>query len=598
VSEPAEAVPILGRLAAMVARGILHGFFEYYAEFSKIMARSKRRFEDCDWPGLQDDAHERLTLYGRAIDGTAGYVEAMVSDRVEIPEFWERMRRAYEELSMDPANGDLARAYFSTVKRRFIPVDAQDFLPSHIEVPHQEHFEREVHVFEPKVGADAIESLLRAIIAMHPFQTKYADLDGDVKAAAALLEDRLSAPLSRRPVAVLKPIFYRARKAHIIGRIWSAGRYRPLVITLTNSPAGIRVGDVLLGDEETSSLFSFTRSQFHVVTDHHREMMGFLKSLAPAKSPADLYASVGYNNLSKSAVLADLFKLVEQPKERFRRTSGISGTVMIAFELPGSRFVLKIIRDRFLTRRVDTTRDKVMRRYRFVQHCERAGRILDIFHFQHVRFERAWFAEDLLEEIKSTAPSKITVDDRHIILREFYVQRKVIPLDVFFRGPIDPSVMRRVVIDFGFLHKELAARNIFTGDVVPNNFGVVSVGRRAMRVVSFDYDGYSRLTDMRFLQNEVGPEVTASIASNPWSVYDDWEAPEDRMVIDEEWDVIPDKFRMTFGVPEPFKEEFGRVHGELYSARYWIDLQAELRRRREFVEAFPYPMIARSSESM
>src|SRR5215470_12280486 len=190
-----------------------------------------------------------------------------------------------------------------------------------------------------------------------------------------------------------------------------------------------------------------------------------------------------------------------------------------------------MIRGRFETRRVETTREKVMRRYRFVQHCERAGRILDIFHFQHVRFERAWFHESLLEEIVASAPSKIAVDDRHVILREFYAQRKVIPLDVFFRGPIDPSVMRRVVIDFGFLHKELAARNIFTGDVVPNNFGVVSVGRQAMRVVSFDYDGYSRITDMRFLQNEASAEVTTAVSSNPWSVYDDWEAPEERMVI-------------------------------------------------------------------
>jgi isocitrate dehydrogenase kinase/phosphatase len=588
-----ETEDILDRLAAMVARGIFEGFREYYAAFSRIMARSKQRFETSDWPGLQDDMNERLELYTRAIDGTSGYLEAMAADRVERSSFWEKMGSAYEALSTDPENGDLARAYFSSVKRRFIPVDGRDFLPSHIEVPHQAHFEKEVYVLEPQIGAGAIESLLHQILQLFPFETKYFDLAGDVKAAATLIEDRLSAPLSRRPVAVLKPIFYRARRAHIIGRIWSAGRFAPLVIALTNSESGIRVAEVLLGDEETSSLFSFTRSQFHVVTDHHREMMAFLRSLAPAKSPADLYASVGYNNLSKSALLADLFRLVESPKERFRKTSGISGTVMIAFELPGSRFVIKMIRDRFETRRVDTTRDKVMRRYRFVQHCERAGRILDIFHFHHVRFERAWFNEDLLAEILESAPTKITADDRQVILREFYVQRKVIPLDVFFRGPIEPATMRRVVIDFGFLHQELAARNIFTGDVVPNNFGVVSVGRRAMRVVSFDYDGYSRVTDMRFLQNDASPETATAISSNPWSVYDDWEAPEERMVIDEEWDVIPEKFRMTFNVPAPYREEFDRVHGELYAASYWIDLQARLRMRPEFVDAFPYQMIAR-----
>lgn len=591
---PTLDTPADEAITTTIATRILEGFHAYYAEFTQIMGRSKRRFEDRDWAGLQADAQERLNLYVRVVDAMCAEVERLLGARAADAEFWERIRRVYESRSTDPANGDLARAYFNTVKRRFIPVGAQDFEPAHIEVPHQERFEQEVWVLEPRAGRTALEDLLRSTLALFPFETPYVALDEDLRQAAELLEERLTEPLQRRPVTVLKPIFYRARRAHIIGRIWSTGRFVPLVIAITNSPEGLRISEVLLGDEETSSLFSFTRSHFHVVTAHHRELMGFLRSVAPAKSPADLYASVGYHNLSKSALLADLFRLVQQPGERFRRTPGIDGTVMIAFELPGSRFVLKLIRDRFRARRVETTRDKVMSRYRFVQHAERAGRILDIFHFQHVRVERAWFEDELLEELATFAPSQIVLEGSHVILREFYAQRKVIPLDVFFRGPIDPAVMRRVVIDFGFLHKELASRNIFTGDVVPNNFGVVSVGRRAMRVVSFDYDGYSRITDMRFLHASDPASAPAAAASSPWDVYDDWDAPEERMVLDEEWDVLPGKFRMTFGIPEAYREEFDRVHGELYSSGFWTQLQEDLRKRPEFVDAFPYPMIART----
>jgi isocitrate dehydrogenase kinase/phosphatase len=590
------------RLATMVARGILHGFRVYYAGFKEIMGRSKRRFEERDWPGLQTDADERLTLYQRAIERSCEYVQAMLEERAFEALPWSHMRESYEIEGVDPANGDLALAYFNTVKRRFIPTGPEDFAPHSADAQHPEQFVEEVRVLEFSRGADAIPDLIRRILELFPFQTPYVNLEEDVGQVVHVLEDRLAEGVGRRPIAVLKPLFYRARRAHIIGRMWNRGRYIPLVIAITNSEQGLRLAEVLLGDEETSALFSFTRSQFHVVTAHHRELMGFLRSLAPAKSPADLYASVGYNNLAKSSLLADLFRTLAREDHKFRRTSGVNGTVMQAFELPEFRFVLKIIRDRFLPRRVETSRDKVMRRYRFVQYAERAGRILDIFHFHHVRFQRASFEEDLLEELLSTAPSTIHLDGDSVVFDEFYAQRRVVPLDVFYRSGVDAGIMRRVVIDFGFLHKELAQRNIFTGDVVPNNFGVVSIGKRAMRVVSFDYDGYSRLTDMNFFESrESKPSVPAADEwppkfdenEDPWAVYDDWASPEETMVINEEWDILPEKFRVTFGVPVEMREEFERVHGELYTTGYWTNLQAQIRRRPEFVDAFPYPMLAK-----
>lgn len=616
--EPAEPRPITAQdhLALFVARGILHGFRTYYSEFREIMGRSKRRFEERDWTGLHQDADQRLQLYVRAVDGSAAYVEDILGDSRADAELWRRTQASYDLLTVDPETGDLGRAYFGTVKRRFIPEDAADCDPSRLEVTHLEEFVEEVVFVDRPRGARPVEELLRAILERFPFETPFVDLDGDIRQAATLIEDRMSGVRGQR-MALLKPLFFRAKRAHIIGRVWSLGRFVPFVIALTNQgpspgsegpsesvapaePAGLRLAEVLVGQEETAALFSFTRSQFHVVTAHHRELMGFLKSLAPWKSPADLYASVGYNNLAKSAVLADLFQLLAKKGERFRRTPGISGTVMLTFEVPGSRFVIKLIRDRFLPRRVETTREKVKRRYRFVQYAERIGRIVDIFHFHQVRFQREWFDDSLLEELATSTPSTVDLDRDTVIFKELYVQRKVVPLDVYFRGDNDPAVTRRVVMDFGFLHKDLAARNIFTGDVVPNNYGVVSIGKRTMRVVSFDYDGYSRVTDMSFLDlgSSAAPQSdsadpTEDAGGDPWSVYDDWDSPEERLVIDEEWDVLPDKFRFTFGIPEAHKEEFERVHGELYTARWWTRVQAELSGRPEYVDGFPYHMIAR-----
>jgi isocitrate dehydrogenase kinase/phosphatase len=570
--------PILDDLASAASERILDDFRAYYLEFKAIMARSKSRFERREWARLAGDADERLALYQRAVDASAESVDALLSDSAADAGLWEVIRSDLEQRVGDPGNVDLVRAYFSTVKRRFIPVDAHDFERDSWDLAHPDRLIEEVRFLPRSPGADNVAGLLRRILSNFPFAIPYVDLETDLRQAAALIEDRLSEDAQSRAIAILKPLFFRGKRAHVIGRMWNAGRFVPLVIALTNTEEGLRIAEVLVGDEETSSLFSFTRSQFHVVTSHHRELMAFLKSVAPAKSAADLYAAVGYHNLSKSALLADLFRQVREPGQRFRRTLGTKGTVMITFDLPESRFVIKVIRDHFLTRRVDPTREKVMQRYGFVRHVERAGRILDIFHFHKVRFDRAWFDEDLLEDLIRSAPSTIVLDDDRVVLRDFYAQRKVTPLDVFFREPSDRETMRRVVIDFGFLHKELAARNIFTGDVVPNNFGVVSIGKRTMRVVSFDYDGYSRLTDMRFLETRDD---------------DEWSPPEDQMVIDEEWDVLPEKFRVTFGIPEPYREEFDRVHGELYRASYWLGLKDELSNRPEVVDTFPYDMIAR-----
>src|SRR5262245_3080509 len=139
----------------MVARGVLHGFRVYYSGFKEIMGRSKRRFEERDWAGLQADADERLTLYQRAVERSAEYVGDMLKEHAGAPAMWRSMQEAYDLERVDLANGDLARAYFNTVKRRFIPAGAEDFLPHQSDAQHPEQFVQEVRVLEASRGADA-----------------------------------------------------------------------------------------------------------------------------------------------------------------------------------------------------------------------------------------------------------------------------------------------------------------------------------------------------------------------------------------------------------------------------------------------------------
>lgn len=574
-----ETAKTLDFHASQLSRAIFHDFVAYYTEFKRIMARARRRFEERDWTGAQADADDRLSLYTSAIDGTARFVEDLLPEAARDPSLWERVRR-YDELHpADPSNADLAAAYASAVRRRFVPSEAKDHLGRRKDPPPVPD-NRLVERFE---GFEGTEAVLRALLAKYPFDVPWADFDAALKRAAIAVEARYRRIGGQRGVESLRPLFFRGDKALIVARVVSGETFVPLALVLSNDDRGLDVADVLIGDDAADALFSPTHSHLHVVTDHHREMMAFLRSLAPELQPPAFYASVGYHNLSKASLLEDHYSRLASG-EVFTRAPGVTGTVMLAFEIPSASFVLKIIRDRFLPRRVETSRQKIARRYQFVRHVHRAGRILDSFHFHHVRFERAQFDPALLDELLESAPSTVSLSGNGVIIREMYVQRKVLPLDVFFRdeGPSDRA--RWIALDLGRLHKELASRNIFTGDVAPNNFGVLTAGGRSMRVVSFDYDGYSRVTDMCFLDPPGAP---------PWAADDDFYDPEESMVIDEEWDVVPDKFRLTLGVPEAFRRDFDEVHADLYTSSYWISLQGSLRGRPEVVDAFPYAMLAR-----
>jgi len=58
--------------------------------------------------------------------------------------------------------------------------------------------------------------------------------------------------------------------AYLIGRIHAGSIQVPLAIALLNGPAGIVIDAILLGEDDLSILFSFTRSHFHVDVDFWR----------------------------------------------------------------------------------------------------------------------------------------------------------------------------------------------------------------------------------------------------------------------------------------------------------------------------------------
>jgi isocitrate dehydrogenase kinase/phosphatase len=255
-------------------------------------------------------------------------------------------------------------------------------------------------------------------------------------------------------------------------------------------------------------------------------------------------------------------------EDRFDISPGKPGMVMIVFNMPDYDLVFKLIRDRF-DQPKNTTRREVMEKYDLVFRHDRAGRLVDAQAFEHLKFEACCFSEQLLAVLKQEAGSTVRIEKDNVIVKHAYVERCVTPLDVFL-ARADDLEARKIVIDWGNTIKDLAASNIFPGDILLKNFGVTRHGR----VVFYDYD-------------ELCPLTSCSIRKLPDSSgYDDEMASEPWFYVDEN-DVFPEEFRTFLGLPQHLQDEFMQHHADLFEVDFWLRAQRTIQAGR-LPHIFPY----------
>ena len=88
------------------------------------------------------------------------------------------------------------------------------------------------------------------------------------------------------------------------------------------------------------------------------------------------------------------------------------------------------------------------------------------------------------------------------MITHLYTERLLVPLDLYLRERPRAAAMD-AVHDYGQALRDLAATNIFPGDILLKNFGVTRHGR----VVFYDYDELALLVDCNFREL---PEPSAS----------------------------------------------------------------------------------------
>jgi isocitrate dehydrogenase kinase/phosphatase len=578
IASPApDSTPISdSRLANLGARHVADAYSGFETRFRIVTRRARIRFPERDWRGMAADARERLDLYERAATGAARAVSSLLGERVREPMVWAAMKAVYSGLIQDRDDWELAETFFNSVTRRVfstVGVDPRlEFVDTDFDTPPSEATVP-LHRSYPSM---ALDELVLRILVDASLGPEFSDLDGDSRRAAEMIEIHLRGIGALRVVdrtEVIGSVFYRGKGAYVIGRMYSGSHVVPLVLALLHPSDGISLDAVLLTENQLSILFSFTRSYFHVDVDRPWELIRFLRTLMPRKRLAELYISLGHNRHGKTALYRELRRHVLTSGDRITMARGARGLVMVVFTLPGFDVVFKVIKDRFPPQKT-MTRSQVKEKYRLVFTHDRAGRLVDAQEFAYLALPLDRFEPEVLDALTAECARSVRVDEATVTIRHAYVERRVIPLDLYLRDS-DPALARDAIVDYGNAIRQLAASGIFPGDLLLKNFGVTRHGR----VVFYDYDELARLTDCHFREMPGAPVDDAELASEPWFSV----GPND---------VFPAEFSTFLGVQGEIRQAFMSKHADLFDHLWWRSVQERVA-AGELIEIYPYEGEAR-----
>lgn len=126
---------------------------------------------------------------------------------------------------------------------------------------------------------------------------------------------------------------------------------------------------------------------------------------------------------------------------------------------------------------------RVKRNYGLIFVQDRVGRLADAQQYERLELPRDRFSPAVLETLRRDASHVASVEGGNLVIEHLYTERRVRPLDLYL-AEVDRTEARRVTLDFGQAIKDLAAADIFPGDMLVKNFGVTRHGR----VIFYDYD--------------------------------------------------------------------------------------------------------------
>ncbi len=543
--------------AVQIANIIHEGFDTFYGEFKRLTRECRQWFDNREWTRMHQESHARIDLYQRYVRRTLDALEREFGLLPHDISVWKGAHRHYAVVIADRLDKEVAETFFNAISRktfRTVGVNEDvEFLENHFHEPPSG-----VRLFRRLPATDDLPSLFRKVLGTPRPALSWQHRDAEARYLATRFAAHLRATwgeVTFDHLDVLPVLFFRVREAYIVGRVVRGGHVLPLVIPLQSTAAGVVVDGAIFSREETLAVFSSTRAYMFVDVEQPSALVRFLGTIMPGLSASELYVSIAHHRHGKTLIYRELVEHLARSDDKFIIAPGIRGLVMTVFTMPNYGNVFKIIRDTF--EKPGATRAAILQSYRDVFRGRRVGRLADTQEFEHLVFERARFTESCLRELLEKASGTVRVEGDHVVISHVYIEEKLTPLNIHLEAA-PPDKAAEAIVDYGDAIKELAANNIFAGDLLWKNFGVTDYGR----AVLYDYDEIVPLLGCNFREVPEPKTHEQEMAATPWYPI----APED--VFPGEWE--------PFIVPRDpqLSQAFRASHGDLLTAAMWRGKQA------------------------
>jgi isocitrate dehydrogenase kinase/phosphatase len=558
--------------APACALAIRDAFADYHRRFAEITRRARRHFETRDWNAARADAVARIELYDRCVLEISEALAGHLGDQAQHRGLWTAVRDHYARLVAPLLDQELYKTFFNTLTRRFFKTRgvAPDIEFVALDIEPTDRITHPVSRFSYAVSGDP-SATARRLLGDYPFALSYADLDRDAAAIGSALQTWAEQGLGDLlAIELLDTVFYRERRAYLVGRVFGRERYAPCVIALVNDDAGLRVDGVLLRRHHGAVLFGYTHCYYHADLATVGDAVVFLRTLLPGKPVDEIYTVLGRAKQGKTERYRHFFShLAAHPEQRLVHAEGEPGMVMAVFTLPAYPLVFKVIRDQFSFPK-DSSREDVRNKYSLVFKHDRVGRLIDAQEYRHLRFPRAQFEPALLDELLRECRESVSAEGQDIVVHHCYVERRLRPLNLYVKE-VDEATALAAVLDYGQAIKDLARSNIFPGDLLLKNFGATRHGR----AIFYDYDELCLVADCRFRRLPEPRNDEEEMHHGAWYYVADN-------------DVFPEQFPRFLGMSPAQREALLQAHGEIFEVGWWQALQADLRAGRQ-ADVPPYP---------
>ena len=542
-----------------IARALVEGFNRHYRLFRETSAAAKRRFELADWHGQQRAQAQRIEFYDQRVDEAVLRLRSEFNVESLSMDTWQQAKLHYIGLLTDHHQPELCETFFNSVTAKLLHRSyfRNDFIfvrpaisTEYIE-PDQPGSMPTYRAYYP--SKDKLRETWKRIVGNFGLEVPFEDLDRDVENVVQAMVAELGGwrPRTNFQIQVLSSLFYRNKGAYLVGKIINGFVETPLALPILHGPDGRLVIDAaLFGEDELLMIFSYARAYFMVDMEVPSAYVQFLRGLMPRKPRAEIYNTLGLQKHGKNLFYRDFLAHLRHSSDKFRIAPGIKGMVMLVFDLPSFPYVFKVIKD-FYPPQKDTSREQIKGKYLLVKQHDRVGRMADTLEYSNVAFPRQRFEDELVAELKHFCPSLLEEDGDMLVIRHVYIERRMIPLNIYLQEA-DAEQVGHAVVEYGNAIKDLVAANIFPGDMLWKNFGVTRHGK----VVFYDYDEIEYITDCNFRRVPTPRNEEEEMSGEVWYSV----GPKD---------VFPETFAPFLLGNAQVREVFMARHADLLDAAFW-----------------------------